>query len=58
MLAHKKQGKWGNTQENSLILVALDKYFGIYEKDTPEFTTHMWFGEGKNKIKIKNKNKK
>jgi len=28
-----------------LILVALDKYFAVYEKDEPNFFTHMWFGE-------------
>ena len=45
LLADKKKGKWGNTQENSLILVALDKYFAVYEKDTPEFVSHTWLGE-------------
>lgn len=35
LLAHKKQGRWNNTQENCFILLALDKYFHIYEKDVP-----------------------
>jgi uncharacterized protein YfaS (alpha-2-macroglobulin family) len=45
LLAHKKKGKWGNTQENGLILVALDKYFAIYEKETPDFIARIWLGE-------------
>ena len=45
LLAHKKKGKWGNTQENCLILVALDKYFAVYEKDTPDFVSRTWLGE-------------
>jgi len=45
LLAHKKKGKWGNTQENSLILVSLDKYFAVYEKETPDFVMHTWLGD-------------
>jgi hypothetical protein len=45
LLAHRKAGKWGNTQENCLILVALDLYFAVYEKDEPNFTAQVWLGE-------------
>jgi uncharacterized protein YfaS (alpha-2-macroglobulin family) len=45
LLAHRKAGKWSNTQENSLILVALDLYFAVYEKNEPNFTTQVWLGE-------------
>ncbi|HWT01892.1 MAG TPA: alpha-2-macroglobulin family protein, partial [Pyrinomonadaceae bacterium] len=32
LLAHRKQGRWENTQENVFILLALDRYFNTYEK--------------------------
>ncbi len=44
LLAHKKKGKWGNTQENVFILLALDKYFHTFEKITPNFVAKMWLG--------------
>ncbi len=37
LLAGKKKGKWGSTQENCWALLALDKYFRIYEKDEPDY---------------------
>eukprot|EP01091_Cochliopodium_minus_P005035 TRINITY_DN1498_c0_g1_i3.p1 TRINITY_DN1498_c0_g1~~TRINITY_DN1498_c0_g1_i3.p1 ORF type:complete len:2381 (-),score=691.25 TRINITY_DN1498_c0_g1_i3:21-7163(-) len=45
LLAHKKRGRWANTQENSLILYALDKYFSVYESQVPDFIMRMWYGE-------------
>lgn len=45
LLAHRKAGRWNNTQENCFILIALDKYFAIYEKDEPNFKTQVWLGE-------------
>jgi len=45
LLANKKKGRWGNTQENCLILYALDKYFSVYESKVPDFYTRMWFGD-------------
>lgn len=44
LLAHRKKGAWGNTQENVFILLALDKYFQAYEKVTPDFVTKVWLG--------------
>ncbi len=44
LLAHRTKGRWGNTQENVFILLALDKYFQAYEKVTPDFATKMWLG--------------
>ncbi|CAF4362794.1 unnamed protein product [Rotaria sp. Silwood2] len=35
--AHKVKGAWGSTQENCFALIALDKYFHMKEKDTPDF---------------------
>jgi uncharacterized protein YfaS (alpha-2-macroglobulin family) len=44
LLAQRKQGRWGNTQENVFILLALDKYFNTYEKVTPDFVAQAWLG--------------
>lgn len=46
LLAHRKEGRWENTQENSFVLLALDKYFNVYEKITPNFVARAWLGEG------------
>ncbi len=45
LLAHRKQGKWENTQENAFVLLALDKYFATYEKVTPDFVARAWLGD-------------
>jgi len=44
LLAHRKRGHWGSTQENVFILLALDKYFDAFEKVTPDFVTRIWLG--------------
>lgn len=46
LLAHRKKGRWGNTQENAFVLLALDKYFHVYEKVTPNFVARVWLGDG------------
>jgi len=45
LLAHKKAGRWLNTQENAFILLALDLYFRTYEKVTPDFVARVWLGK-------------
>jgi uncharacterized protein YfaS (alpha-2-macroglobulin family) len=45
LLAHRKQGRWGNTQENVFVLIALDRYFNTYEAQTPDFVARVWLGE-------------
>jgi hypothetical protein len=45
LLGHRKAGRWGNTQENVFVLLALDRYFGAYEKTTPDFLARVWLGE-------------
>jgi alpha-2-macroglobulin len=45
LLAHRKAGRWENTQENAFVLLALDKYFATYEKVTPDFVAQAWLGE-------------
>ncbi len=44
LLAHRKKGHWGTTQDNVFILLALDKYFNAFEKVTPDFVTRIWLG--------------
>jgi uncharacterized protein YfaS (alpha-2-macroglobulin family) len=46
LLAHRKAGRWENTQENCWVLLALDRYFNTYEKVTPDFIARVWLGEG------------
>ncbi|MBI5478602.1 MAG: Ig-like domain-containing protein [Deltaproteobacteria bacterium] len=45
LLAHRTKGRWGNTQENTFVLVALDRYFNTYEKVTPDFVARAWLGD-------------
>lgn len=45
LLAHRTRGKWSNTQENAFVLLALDRYFGVYEKVTPDFVARVWLGD-------------
>ncbi|HVF48452.1 MAG TPA: alpha-2-macroglobulin family protein [Pyrinomonadaceae bacterium] len=45
LLAHRTAGRWSNTQENAFILLALDRYFGTYEKLTPDFVARAWLGD-------------
>ncbi len=45
LLAHRKAGRWLNTQENTFALLALDKYFQTYEKTTPDFVARVWLGD-------------
>jgi uncharacterized protein YfaS (alpha-2-macroglobulin family) len=45
LLAHRKQGRWGNTQENLFVLLALDAYFQAFEKVTPNFVARIWLGQ-------------
>jgi uncharacterized protein YfaS (alpha-2-macroglobulin family) len=45
LLGHRIAGRWENTQENSFVLLALDNYFNVYEKTTPNFTARAWLGD-------------
>lgn len=52
LLDGRKQGRWSGTQENAFALLALDRYFRTYEKETPDFVARLWLeqrlaGEGK-----------
>ncbi|MSQ82606.1 MAG: hypothetical protein EXR77_06765 [Myxococcales bacterium] len=45
LLAHRKKGRWGSTQENAWVLLALDRYFRTFEKVTPDFVARLWLGD-------------
>lgn len=45
LLAHRTKGRWGNTQENSFVLLAMDRYFQAFEKTTPDFVARVWLGD-------------
>ncbi len=45
LLGNRVQGRWSNTQENAWVLLALDRYFRVYEGQTPEFVARLWLGE-------------
>ncbi len=45
LLAHRKRGRWGNTQENVFVLLSMDAYFQEYEKVSPNFVARMWLGK-------------
>ncbi len=45
LLAHRERGRWGNTQENVFVLLALDRYFNTFEAQTPDFVARIWLGE-------------
>ncbi|HXF43092.1 MAG TPA: alpha-2-macroglobulin family protein, partial [Pyrinomonadaceae bacterium] len=45
LLDNRKKGEWANTQENVFVLLAMDRYFGTFEKQTPEFLLRIWLGD-------------
>lgn len=45
LMAHRTAGRWGSTQENAFVLLALDRYFATYEKVTPDFVARAWLGD-------------
>ncbi len=45
LLKSRKQGRWGNTQENAWALLALGRYFSVREGAVPDFEARAWLGE-------------
>ena len=45
LLGHRTAGRWGNTQENVWVLLAMDRYFNQFESQTPDFVARIWLGE-------------
>ncbi|KAI5082514.1 hypothetical protein GOP47_0002257 [Adiantum capillus-veneris] len=43
--AHRKAGKWSSTQENCFVLVALNRFFAVYEEEEPNFIANVWMGK-------------
>jgi len=46
LLAHRTAGRWANDNESSFVLLALDRYFRVYEGVTPDFVARVWLGKG------------
>ena len=44
LLAHRTKGRWNNVQENSFILLALNRYFNAFEATDPDFVARVWLG--------------
>src|SRR5690606_799623 len=44
LLKHRKKGRWSSTQECIFCLLALDKYFQTFEKETPDCVSRIWLG--------------
>jgi uncharacterized protein YfaS (alpha-2-macroglobulin family) len=45
LMAARINGRWNNTQENTFVLLALDRYFNTYENVEPDFVARVWLGE-------------
>ena len=44
LMASRKNGRWGNTQENATAMQALVSYYRKYESETPNFTASIKLG--------------
>jgi alpha-2-macroglobulin len=44
LLDGRRRGRWLSTQENVVVLQTMRRYFDLYEKDTPNYTGKLWFG--------------
>ncbi len=44
LLANRVRGHWGNMQENTFILLALNAYFRTFEDVEPDFVARAWLG--------------
>ena len=45
LLGNQIKGRWNNVQENSFILLALNRYFGAFEATDPDFVARVWLGD-------------
>ena len=45
LLGHRVAGRWSTTQENSFVLLAMNRYFRTYESTEPDFVARAWLGE-------------
>ncbi len=44
--AHRVRGRWRSTQENAFVLLALERYFRVFEAADPDFVARIWLGDG------------
>lgn len=45
LLGHRSKGQWGSTQDNVFVLLGLEHYFRVFEKETPNFVARAWLGK-------------
>lgn len=45
LMAARSNGRWGNTQENVWVIVAMDRYFNTFENVEPDFIARVWLGD-------------
>lgn len=46
LLGHRVAGRWSTTQENAFVLLAMDRYFRVFEGVTPDFVARTWIDGG------------
>ncbi len=45
LMAARNNGRWGNTQENVWVILAMDRYFNTFENVAPDFIARVWLGD-------------
>jgi uncharacterized protein YfaS (alpha-2-macroglobulin family) len=45
LLGNQTSGRWQNMQENTFILLALNRYFTTFENEDPDFVARVWLGD-------------
>ncbi|GJM20906.1 MAG: hypothetical protein DHS20C15_08210 [Planctomycetota bacterium] len=45
LLAHRRRGAWGSTQEDLFVLLGLQAAFAALESELPSFTARAWLGD-------------
>ncbi|MCB9639701.1 MAG: hypothetical protein H6727_12480 [Myxococcales bacterium] len=46
LIQSRIRGRWSSTQSNAYAMLALSRYYDVYEKVTPDFTLQSWLGSG------------
>merc|ERR1711991_1131583 len=58
LLSHQRRGRFGTTLENFWAVLALYRYFKIYEGEEPNFETRLWVGKASNERTFKGRSNK
>jgi uncharacterized protein YfaS (alpha-2-macroglobulin family) len=45
LMAGRNRGRWGNSQENTFVLLAVRHYFDTFEDVDPDFVARVWLGD-------------